>query len=187
MKAVIDTSSLVSLVRYFLPFDKEGKLKVFLEENIRSGKIIVLEQVAEECKRQGKGQVIEAFPFIAKSKYKTSIAGIKPNKAIFNLIDNNFINATVRKRFPEAEYQLERNKFIASADFAMMLYAYSIKEKENVVIVTEETGFSNDGKPFKKIPDICSIIGVKTLNFSGFLLENGIINMTIEVAKTSLF
>lgn len=33
MKAVIDTSSLVSLVRYFLPFDKEGKLKAFLEEN----------------------------------------------------------------------------------------------------------------------------------------------------------
>ena len=28
MKAVIDTSSLVSLVRYFLPFDKEGKLMV---------------------------------------------------------------------------------------------------------------------------------------------------------------
>jgi hypothetical protein len=69
MKAVIDTSSLVSLVRYFLPFDKEGKLKAFLEENILSGNIIVLEQVAEECKRQGKGQVIEAFPFIAKPKY----------------------------------------------------------------------------------------------------------------------
>ena len=187
MKAVIDTSSLVSLVRYFLPFDKEGKLKVFLEENILSGKIIVLEQVVEECKRQGKGQVIEAFPFIAKPKYKTSIAEIKPNKAIYNLIDNNFINASVRALLPDAEYQFARDKFMASADFAMMLYAYSIKDKENVVIVTEETGFSNDGKPFKKIPDICGIIGVKTQNFSSFLLKNGIINMTIEVAKTSLF
>jgi hypothetical protein len=187
MKAVIDTSSLVSLVRYFLPFDKEGKLKVFLAENILSRKIIVLEQVAEECKRQGKGQVIEAFPFIAKPKYKTSIAGIQVNKAIYNLVDNNFINASVRKRFPEAEYQLVRNQFIVSADFAMMLYAYSIKDKENVVIVTEETGFSNDGKPFKKIPDICSIIGVKTQNFPGFLLENRIIDMKIEVEKTSLF
>ena len=187
MKAVIDTSSLVSLVRYFLPFDKEGKLNAFLEENIQSGKIIVLEQVAEECKRQGKGQVIEAFPFIAKPKNKTSIAGLQVNKAIYNLIDNNFINASVKAMLPEAEYQLERNKFIASADFAMMLYAYSIKDKENVVIVTEETGFSNDGKPFKKIPDICSIIDVKTQNFPSFLLENDIINMTIEVKKTSLF
>lgn len=75
MKAVIDTSSLVSLVRYFLPFDKEGQLAAFLEERILSGKIIVLEQVVEECKRQGKGQVIDALPFIAKPKYKTSIAG----------------------------------------------------------------------------------------------------------------
>ena len=187
MKAVIDTSSLVSLVRYFLPFDKEEKLKAFLEENIRSGKIIILEQVAEECKRQGKGQVIEALPFIAKTKYKTSIAGIQVNKAIYNLVDNNFINASVRSRFPEAEYQFARDKFMASADFAMMLYAYSIKDKENVVIVTEETGYSNDGKPFKKIPDICGIIGVKTQNFPSFLLENSIINMTVEVAKTSLF
>lgn len=185
MKAVIDTSSLVSLVRYFLPFDKEGKLKAFLEENILSRNIIVLEQVAEECKHQGKGQVIEAFPFVAQTKYKTSIAELKPNKAIYNLIDNNFINASVKALMPEDVYEFERNKFIASADFAMMLYAYSIKEK--VVIVTEETGFSNDGKPFKKIPDICGIIGIKTQNLSSFLLENGIINMTVEVIKTSLF
>ena len=187
MKAVIDTSSLVSLVRYFLPFDKEGKLKAFLEENILSGNIIVLEQVAEECKRQGKGQVIEAFPFIAKPKYKTSIAGIQVNKAIYNLVDNNFINASIKTLFPEDVYQFKRNEFIASADFAMMLYAYSIKDKENVVVVTEETGYSNDDKPFKKIPDICGIIGVKTQNLPCFLLKNGIINMTVEVAKTSLF
>lgn len=36
MKAVIDTSSLVSLVRYYLPFDKEGKLKAFIEERIEA-------------------------------------------------------------------------------------------------------------------------------------------------------
>lgn len=106
---------------------------------------------------------------------------------MYNLIDNNFINASVRARLPEAEYQLERNNFIASADFAIMLYAYSIKDKEEVVIVTEETGYGNDGKPLKKIPVICGIIGVRTQNFPGFLVENGIINMTVEVAKTSLF
>ena len=50
MKAVIDTSSLVSLVRYYLPFDKEGKLTSFLEERILAKKIIVMEEVALECK-----------------------------------------------------------------------------------------------------------------------------------------
>lgn len=187
MKAVIDTSSLVTLVRYYLPFDKEGKLKTFLEENILSGEIIVLEQVADECKRLGKGQVIEAFPFIAQAKYKTSIASIQPNKTIYNLVDNNFINASVKALMPEDVYQFKRNEFIASADFAMMLYSYSIKDKEDVVIVTEETGYSNDGKPFKKIPDICKSIGVKTKNLPSFLLENEIINMSVEVTKMSLF
>ncbi len=55
MKAVIDTSSLVSLVRYYLPFDKEGKLKAFIEERIEAKELVVLEQVAAECKLQGKG------------------------------------------------------------------------------------------------------------------------------------
>lgn len=187
MKAVIDTSSLISLVRYYLPFDEDGKLKVFLEERILANKIIVLEQIAEECKRLGKGQVIEAFPFIAMPKYKTSINDIQINRSLFNLIDNNFINASIREMLPEAEYQQERGKFMASADFAMILYAYSLKEKEDIVIVTEETGYSNDNKPFKKIPSICSIVGVRTLNLPCFLKENNIINLAVEVVKTSLF
>ena len=187
MKAVIDTSSLVSLVRYYLPFDKEGKLKVFLEERISAKKIIVLEEVVQECKRQGKGQVVEALPFIAQLKYKSSITGIHINKTLYNMIDNNFAKGAIKKLLPEAEYQLEREKFTVSADFAMVLYAYSLKEKEEVVVITEETSYSNDGKPFKKMPDICSIIGVKTLNLPTFLKENGIIDMLIEVQKTSLF
>lgn len=126
MKAVIDTSSLLSLVRYYLPFDKEGKLKAFLEERIKAKSLIVLDQVVVECKLIGKGQVIKALPFIDMPKNK-------------------------------------------------------------VVIVTEETGYSNDGKPFKKIPGICETIGVRTLSLPTFLSENNIIDLAVEVQKTSLF
>lgn len=187
MKAVIDTSSLVSLVRYYLPFDKDGNLAGFLEERIESKRIIVLEQVVAECQLQGKGQVVKALPFIDKPKNKTAITDIQINKKLFNMIDNNFVNGSVVGRLPEAEYQLERDKFTRTADFAMMLYAYSVKEKEEVVVVTEETGYSNDGKPFRKIPGICETIGVRTLNLPMFFKENGIINIAVEVAKTSLF
>ena len=187
MKAVIDTSSLVSLVRYYLPFDKEGKLKDFLEERIMAKKIVVLEEIAQECKRQGKGQVVVALPFITQLKYKTSITGIRINKTLYNLIDNNFVNGSIKALLPEAEYQFEREKFTGSADFAMVLYAYSLKEKEEMVIITEETGYSNDGKPFKKIPDICGIIGVKTQNLPTFLKENNLIDLSVKVQKTSLF
>ena len=187
MKAVIDTSSLVSLVRYYLPFDKEGKLKAFIEERIEAKKLIVLEQVVAECKLQGKGQVVKALPFIDKPKNKTAVTDVPVNKKLYNMIDNNFINGSVASQLPPAEYQLERDKFMKTADFAMVLYAYSAKEKEDVVVVTEETGYSNDGKPFRKIPEICETIGVRTLTLPAFLSENSIIDLTVEVQKTSLF
>ena len=187
MKAVIDTSSLVSLVRYYLPFDTEGKLKTFLEEMVAAKKLIILEQVVIECKKQGKGQVVKALPFIDKPKNKTAVTGVPVNKKLFNMIDNNFINGSVAGQLPPAEYQLERDKFTEAADFAMVLYAYSIKEKEDVVIVTEETSYSNDGKPFKKIPGICDTIGIRTQNLPTFLSENSIINLAVEVQKSSLF
>ena len=187
MKAVIDTSSLVSLVRYYLPFDKEEKLKAFIEERIDAKNLIILEQVVAECKLQGKGQVVKALPFIDKPKNKTAVTDVPVNKKLFKMIDNNFINGSIAGQLSPAEYQLERDKFTNTADFALVLYAYSIMEKEDVVIVTEETGYSNDGKPFKKIPGICDTIGVKTLNLPSFLSENSIIDLTVEVQKTSLF
>lgn len=187
MKTVIDTSSLVSLVRYYLPFDKEGKLTAFIEERIEAKKLIVLEQVVTECKRQGKGQVVKALPFIDKPKNKTDVLNVSVKKSLFNMIDNNFIIGSIAGKLPPAEYQLEREKFVNTADFAMVLYAYSVKDKEEVVIVTEETGYSNDRKPFKKIPGICETIGVRTLTLPTFLAENNIIEMAVEVQKTSLF
>lgn len=187
MKAVIDTSSLVSLVRYYLPFDKEGKLKAFIEERIEAKTLIVLEQVVAECKLQGKRQVVKALPFVDKPKNITAVTDVPVNQKLFKMIDNNFINGSVVEQLPPAEYQIQRDKFTASADFAMVLYAYSVKEKEEVVIVTEETGYSNDGKPFRKIPGICDTIGVRTLNLPQFLAENSMIDLTVEIQKTSLF
>lgn len=187
MKAVIDTSSLVSLVRYYLPFDMNGKLKSFLEESVEAKKLIILEQVVAECKLQGKGQVVKALPFIDKPKNKTAVNDVTIDKRLFHMIDNNFINGSVAKLLPKAEYQVERENFMRTADFAMILYAYSIKDKRDVVIVTEETGYSNDGKPFRKIPGICDTIGIKTLNLPTFLSENSIIELAVEVQKTSLF
>ncbi len=187
MKAVIDTSSLVSLVRYYLPFDKEGNLKAFIEDRIEAKELIVLNQVVAECKLQGKGQVVKALPFVDKPKNKTAVTDVAINKKLFNMIDNNFINGSVAGLLPPAEYQFERDKFMKTADFALVLYAYSVNRKGEVVIVTEETEYSNDGKPFRKIPAICDTIGVRTLNLPTFLAENSIIDLAIEVQKTSLF
>jgi hypothetical protein len=53
-----------------------------------------------------------------------------------------------------------------SGDGKIVLYAYNcIQNGQNdFYIVTEETRYSNDNKPFKKIPAICEIINAPCLN-----------------------
>ena len=46
MKIVIDTSSLLSLVRYYLPFDKKSLLNNLFKAQIELNNIIVLDKVA---------------------------------------------------------------------------------------------------------------------------------------------
>ncbi len=50
MRVVIDTSSLVGLVRYYLPFDKKGFLFEVIKSKFSSGEIILLDAVYEESK-----------------------------------------------------------------------------------------------------------------------------------------
>jgi len=54
MRVVIDTSSLLSLVRYYLPFDKNGVLFGLIKSKFASGEIIMLDAVYEESKFIGQ-------------------------------------------------------------------------------------------------------------------------------------
>lgn len=184
MKAVIDTSSLISLVRYYLPFDKDGKLRDFLEKQILCENILVIDKVIEECKYQGKGQVIVAFPFLKEARYKTDT--LIPLPKFYKLVDNNFVNGSERNLINEAEYQLKRDEFLNSTDLRMILYAYNNMDKDPVII-TEETGFNNDGKIFKKIPEICRSINITTMSLPEFLSKHEVINLSIDISLTTLF
>ena len=57
MIVVIDSSSLVSLSRYYLPFDKNQTLHDFIKLKIESGEIVVIDKVLDECKYISKGTV----------------------------------------------------------------------------------------------------------------------------------
>lgn len=137
MKAVIDTSSLIAFVRYYLPFDKAHKLRDFMEKQILDKKIVVLDKVATECEYQGQGQVVSALPFLKDRKYKTSTASLIAPPKFHKLIDNNFINGSEKNHLGEAEYQVERDQFLKSADCAMILYAYTNKDDESIIITEE--------------------------------------------------
>ena len=68
MTVVIDTSSLISLVRYYLPFDKDGKLVETIQSKVVSGEIVVLDKVIEECKYFSGGRVVSKLPFLLDKK-----------------------------------------------------------------------------------------------------------------------
>ena len=70
MKVVIDTSSLLSLVRYYLPFDKDLVLYNFFKSRVESGEIIILDKVYEECKYTAKGLVISSISYLDNKKYR---------------------------------------------------------------------------------------------------------------------
>lgn len=68
MNAIIDSSSLLAFVRYYLPFDKDSVLKNLLKEKFESGELVVIDKVYDEIKFQSKGIVIKELEFLSDKK-----------------------------------------------------------------------------------------------------------------------
>ncbi len=115
MNVVIDTSSLLSLVRYYLPFDKEDKLKTLIQTKVESGEIIVLDKVAEECGYVAGGIVLQQLDFLADKKNQTKTTDLFPPKAFFNMLDNQFVNSQLKNKLSESEYESQKNKYLNSS------------------------------------------------------------------------
>jgi len=174
MKVVIDTNSLLSLVRYYLPFDKKAVLFQFIKSKIENGDIIIIDKVLEECTYNSKGLVLEKLPYLtdktflksAKVPYKTdSLLAPSPAKFLRQL-DNQFVNSIVKrqKKLTETEFENQKNAFLNDADIKQIILCLNlIKNGEQVVLVTEETESSNDNKLFKKIPAICKELEIETM------------------------
>ena len=90
MIVVIDTSSLLSLVRYYLPFDKNNILFDLIKSKVENGEIIVLDKVFNESSYTAKGVVIEKLDFLKLKKNQVKTTYILPSKKFFNLMENNY-------------------------------------------------------------------------------------------------
>lgn len=163
MKIIIDTSSWVALVRYYLPFDTNETLPSLIEEKIINNEVIVLDKVYLECKYLSKGIVVENLPFIKENQVKTD--ELIPSKKFYNSLENQFCNQMQKKMLTETEFENRKQTFLNSADAKILLRAinYSKIDKEEVIIVTEETSSNNDSKVFKKIPILSSHIGIRCI------------------------
>jgi len=183
MIAAIDTSSLISLVRYYLPFDNDGILYSFIKGKIAAGEIIIIDKILEECKYLSKGIVLETLAFLKDPEFlKTT--GLPINTELifppapakfFNLVEHQFINSVQRKKISDVEFESVKNDFMESADMKLILYCLNHKkdslflEDNDIILVTEETGDSNDSKTFKKIPAICKFLNINVLTLPQFL------------------
>lgn len=161
MIAVIDTSSLLAFVRYYLPFDKNGTFKKLIENKFDSDELLILDKVFGETKYISQGIIQKELAFIINKKKHIITSSILPTPKIFNLLENQFCNKDVMKLkgISEIEFESEKTRFLQSADLNLVLYALSVKNN-NPIIVTEETKFSNDNKVFKKIPENCNTVNI---------------------------
>ena len=69
MKVVIDTSSLLSLVRYYLPFDKQKVLFELIKFKIASGEVLVIDKIIEECEYTSKGIVLSTLSYLKDKSF----------------------------------------------------------------------------------------------------------------------
>ena len=174
MKVVIDTNSLLSLVRYYLPFDKKGVLFKFFKNKVEKGEIIIIDKVFQQCIYNSKGIVLTTLDYLndkkflksAKIPYKTDTL-LAPSPAKFlRQVENQFVNSVVRRqrKLTETEFQNQKTAFLNDADMKQIILCLNIiKNGEKVVLVTEETESSNDNKLFKKIPAICKELDIETM------------------------
>jgi len=182
MKVVIDTNSLLSLVRYYLPFDKKGVLFQFFKSKIAKGEIIIIDKVLQECAYIAKGIIHTSLDYLndktflksAKVPYKTdSLLAPSPAKFL-RQVENQFVNSVIRRQrnLTDTEFENQKNKFLNDADIKQIILCLILtNEGENVVLVTEETESSNDNKLFKKIPSICKELGIETLTLPQLLAK----------------
>ena len=161
MTAIIDTSSLMAFVTYYLPFDKTGNLKAFFKDKFDRGELVVIDKIHDEAKYLSKGIILKELDFLAKRSHLTSTTELLPTRSFFNLVENQFCNKSlvVLKGLTDAEYEAEKTKFLNSVDANLILYAQNNKHLDPV-IVTEESAKSNDNKIFKKIPANCQLTGI---------------------------
>ena len=185
MKAIIDTSSLLSLVRYYLPFDRNDKLFNFIQNQIKNGKLIIIDEVFNECKYISKGIILEKLEYLTNKNFRKQYKIPIKTKDIFppsprkfyNLLENNF-RTTLSRKLNDAEFEQRKKEFLISADARMIIFA--LNEMHNnknmeIVIVTEETDSPNDNKAFKKIPVICNILKLEVMTLPSLLERyNGI-------------
>lgn len=188
MKVVIDTNSLLSLVRYYLPFDKDRVLFDFFQTKIEEGEIIIIDKVYEQCRYNARGLILSKLSFLsdkaflkrAKAPFTTEIL-LAPSPAKFiRMMDNQFVVPVQRRKLTEVEFENQKNTHLNDADIKqIILCLHLMLNGEEVILVTEETSESNDNKLFKKIPAMCKELKIRTMTLPELIAQYNDIEFSV--------
>jgi hypothetical protein len=174
MKVVIDTSSLMALVRYYIPFDKDDSLKNFFKEKVVSKEIIIIDKVAIEAKRNAKGIITKSLGFLENKKNQLKTDTLLPEASFLRDLENRLCYVARKNTLTDFEFENRKQAWLEDADAKLILFCLSNKGGLNLdkfILVTEETRTDNDGKPFKKLPMMCDLLNIEHCNLPS-LLEN---------------
>ena len=136
MKVVIDTSSLLSLVRYYLPFDSKKILFEVIKSKIAIGEIIVIDKIIDECAYTSKGTVLTTLSFLKDTSFNkahklplnTEFILPPALTKFYRMVDNNFVVNSQKARLTETQYDSLKNDFMNSADMKLILTSLNIKK-----------------------------------------------------------
>ena len=186
MRFIIDTSTWVSLVKYYKPFDNSSVIYDFFKQKIKDGEFILLSEGSNECSFVSKKIVIKELDFITNKKLITKTTELFPTNKFYNLLENQFCNQFQKRLLNETEIENLTNEFLKEADAKIILKAIEItKTLDNeITIVTEETTSNNDNKLFKKIPAICKELNIDCIGLPK-LIENFNKDISIMIKSTS--
>lgn len=187
---IIDTCSLLALVRYHLPLDDYSHVYEFIKEQFLSQRLIVIEEVLEQCGRVSGGIVTKRLDYLVDKQHKHLIIKTKdllpPSPQRFSRqIDNNFVRVAAKNLLTSDEYNIQKEAFTKDADIRMIVYALRLRNGSHTgqgklfngnsnlpCIITEETEADNDNKLFKKIPAICRELEINWMNISEYFTES---------------
>lgn len=169
-----DTSSLVALSRYYLPFDESHQLEDFIRRKFLNNELVVLDTILNEIKYISQGSVLKTLTFITERKdlivNTSELLPVSPRR-FDNLVSNNFVIQAFLKNGVDIDFSVMKRNFLDSGDGKLILTMYNMRENgaNQSCIVTEESRFSNDRKGFKKIPAICDIIHAECVSLVDYL------------------
>lgn len=99
-----------------------------------------------------KGLVLSTLDYLkdkiflktAKLPYKTDNLLIPNIKKFSHQLNFVFVNAVMRKKLSDTEFEIQKNLFLKSADLKQVILCLNLKnEGEAVALITEETESSN--------------------------------------------